>query len=72
MAKGGGGTMELQQRVQTLLLRRVLQRCAQTQGDGWNHGAESLDEQHCHHLVRVLEDLCRQMEVFAMTIPSML
>lgn len=57
VAKGGGGGVELQQGVQALLLSCALQGRAQAHGDGRNHGAESLDEQHCHHLVGVLEDL---------------
>lgn len=58
VAKGGGGAVELQERVQALLLCRALQGRAQTHGDGWNHGTKSLDEQHRHHFVRVLKDLC--------------
>lgn len=49
--------MELQQGVQALILGCALQGCAQAYRNGWNHSAESLDQQHSHYLIRVLEDL---------------
>lgn len=72
-AKGSGGAVELQQGVQALLLGRALQGRAQAHGDGRNHGAESLDQQHRHHLVRILEDLSgADGGVVAMLFPSLL
>lgn len=57
VSEGGRGVMELQQGVEALLLGCTLHGRAQAHGDGWDHGPQSLDQQHCHHLIWVLEHL---------------
>ncbi|KAF3853495.1 hypothetical protein F7725_014183 [Dissostichus mawsoni] len=54
VSEGGGGVMELQQRVEALLLGRPLQSRAQAHGDGGHHVPQSLDQQHRHHLCKKL------------------
>lgn len=60
VSEGGRGVMEFQQGVETLLLGCPLHSRAQAHGDGWYHSPQSLDQQHCHHLIRVLEHLALQ------------
>ena len=57
VSKGGCCVMKFDQRVKTLLLGCLLHGCAQAHGDGRHHGPQGLDQQHCHHLVRVPKHL---------------
>ncbi|TNN49082.1 hypothetical protein EYF80_040687 [Liparis tanakae] len=52
-AEGGGGVMEFEQRVEAPLVSRPLHGRAQAHGDGGDHGAQGLDQEHRHHLLRV-------------------
>lgn len=55
--KGECDVMELQQGVKALFLCCTLHSCVQAYRNRRDHGPQCLDQQHRHHLVRVLEYL---------------
>lgn len=57
VSKSGHDIMELQQGVETLILGCPLHGCAQAHRNRWHHRPQSLDQQHCHHLIWVSEHL---------------
>lgn len=59
VSTGGRREVKLQESFQALLLVRSLHGGAQADGDGWHHGTQSLNKQHCHHFIRVFEHLQR-------------
>lgn len=60
LGKVDGGIVQLQQLGQLGVLARPLHGSAETHRDGRHQSSQGLDQQHSHHLMRVLENLWQQ------------